>query len=378
MKQESTMESSLSFLDETNSSIDISEDHSLKIPNSSSILETLDSQDTELMSNESPCKLSRHGDVVDDDRFLSNEKGEDYENFRLENDSNHYHSPLSTDDNDYYSSPQKFTSHIHHDTEEEEELSQDEYEECEEVLSDVEDDMITTDDILNSYEEYEKEQDEFNREMNRTKIAFAAYRNAVLHLVHHQDYQQKRPAEGNHDTQDMNDDQRMATLEETAKSIIETKAKACMDAVLVANEFVERRAARRERSKLLTETIGGKANLFAELLKRSNQEKIATDSNEKTCNGFKSKNFRRSRTLGRHVDCIISTFKFEFRRDENDISIDLEEGHSPARYKTSAWIGNMVEWRKQRNEYKESCFRKCSCPDCLNDLKTLKNEKYQE
>jgi hypothetical protein len=32
----------------------------------------------------------------------------------------------------------------------------------------------------------EEEEQEFTREMNTTKIAFSAYRNAVLHLVHHQ------------------------------------------------------------------------------------------------------------------------------------------------------------------------------------------------
>jgi hypothetical protein len=201
MKQEYTMESSLS-LDETNSSIDISEDHSLKIPDSSSLvsnvlLDTLDSQDTEHASNTSPFKMNSHRDLVEDDRFLSNEEGdEDYENTRFENDSNQYHSPSSTNNHEQLSEQQQFSGQ---DFDKEEELSQDDFEE-EEELSEVEDDdgefddrmMMTTDNSLDSYEEYEKDQDQFNREMNRTKIAFAAYRNAVLHLIHNQNYKQRK------------------------------------------------------------------------------------------------------------------------------------------------------------------------------------------
>jgi hypothetical protein len=381
MKQEYTMESSLS-LDETNSSIDISEDHSLKIPDSSSLvsnvlLDTLDSQDTEHASNTSPFKMNSHRDLVEDDRFLSNEEGdEDYENTRFENDSNQYHSPSSTNNHEQLSEQQQFSGQ---DFDKEEELSQDDFEE-EEELSEVEDDdgefddrmMMTTDNSLDSYEEYEKDQDQFNREMNRTKIAFAAYRNAVLHLIHNQNYKQKHSTEEKDESHNVNDDERISKLEELAKAMVETKAKACVDAVLVANEFVERRAARMQRSKMLTETIDGNVNLFAELLKRSQKEKVGVDESRKiSCNGFKFK-YSRRRMMGRHADCILSTLpKFEFRRDEDDISTDVEEGHSPARYKTSIWIGNMVEWRKQRNEYKESCYRKCSCPDCQNDLKNL-------
>ena len=136
-----------------------------------------------------------------------------------------------------------------------------------------------------AFQEYQQEEAEFAKEMNTTKIAFSAYRSAVLHLVHHQKYKNNASNSdsnsseekeegllesngGNDGDQDQEEDAnlRMTILEENAKRMVEVKAKACFQAVDIANEFMERSF---ERKK-------GRGALFSELLNAS-QSSIEDD-----------------------------------------------------------------------------------------------------
>lgn len=117
-----------------------------------------------------------------------------------------------------------------------------------------------------AFEEYQQEEADFAKEMNTTKIAFSAYRSAVLHLVHHQKYKKEEGfLESNGGNDENNGDKeedanlRMTILEENAKRMVEIKAKACFQAVDIANEFMERSF---ERKK-------GRGALFSELLNAS-------------------------------------------------------------------------------------------------------------
>lgn len=147
-------------------------------------------------------------------------------------------------------------------------------------------------DAVRAFQEYQQEEAEFAKEMNTTKIAFSAYRSAVLHLVHHQKYKNNSGStSGSTSTSNGNDNNnsnsnsekeegflenddengggdengedkeedanlRMTILEENAKRMVEIKAKACFQAVDIANEFMERSF---ERKK-------GRGALFSELL----------------------------------------------------------------------------------------------------------------
>lgn len=143
------------------------------------------------------------------------------------------------------------------------------------------------DGAVKAYQKYEKEEAEFATEMNTTKIAFSAYRNAVLHLIHHQNYVKRKKEEadgveimgdaGDNDgdagdeggddiTQGliMEEDEedanlRMTILEEAAKRMVEIKAKACFLAVPIAKDFMERGSDRQT----------GRTALFQELLNTS-------------------------------------------------------------------------------------------------------------
>jgi len=157
---------------------------------------------------------------------------------------------------------------------------------------DDDDDDEVTEDFL----EYQREQEEFRKEMNRTKIAFAAYRGAVLHLVHNQESFTKKSDNDNdnNDTSQEDDiseygsslsvnhddndtintedeaNERMTRIEDMAKEIVETKAKACFEAVEVVKSFEAMWEEKRQRRRMLLgglAGVGGQDNVLAELRK---------------------------------------------------------------------------------------------------------------
>lgn len=225
-----------------------------------------------------------------------------------------------------------------------------------------------------SYKDHNLEQDKFHREMNRTKIAFAAYRNAVLHLIQNQNYKHENDIHGTQillpQQEEKNADERMATLETLAKHMVETKAKATFDAVLVANEFIERRAAKKELSRLLTTSIeskvpyGGQGGILETPVKKNRKE---TDGNDQTPQYVKLKR------LGRHPDCIISNLpKHELQMDsKDDLEQSKDEKDISSKFSTTRWIGRLVTWKRQRKQFQRSWCEQCSCPDCRNDLQRL-------
>lgn len=305
------------------------------------------------------------------------------------------------------------------------------------------------------------EEQEFTREMNTTKIAFSAYRNAVLHLVHHQPHHRKisgsndaekgdvsqntlesdsnpsKEQEGINDGQifadnvDVDDaNHRMTILEATAKRLVETKAKACFEAVQVANDFMDRRRERkRGRDALFREllhtsvspsriettakpykgAVGGQSNRRVDdghvgtnnatsvkerAVKKqpagNNMDAAAVSNKVKNKSAIvdenKCQNFVRLRKSSRHPSCILATlppFQFQHPRrnidhPKNGTKENDSKNHSngdkdtqsetPATYGTTTWISDMAKWRSQRKMYRMTSFQKCGCPDCSVQL----------
>ena len=312
---------------------------------------------------------------------------------------------------------------------------------------DDDDDSEYDKEVRNQYIEYQREQEELQKEMNLSKIAFAAFRGAVLHLVHNQasfgkiqrrNRDEKKELDGEEvgsgesmnqsksydtdaDTVNTEEDanQRMTILEEMAKEIIETKARACFDAVLVVKEFEERREERRMRQRLLVggfASLGSQENVLSELRKKKKDvsEKASLEESPKveketsiTKEMSESKRSVKKPIVSkptpcamkkdvipvkkvtapsgplvplkkkstRHVDCVKSALpKFSFQKDthEDDNSSNNNNGSTSASYGTTKWITNMVQWKIQRRKYEISTCRKCGCPDCLKDLQSLK------
>lgn len=261
-------------------------------------------------------------------------------------------------------------------------------------------DPMLVEEALDSYAQYEKEEAEFAKEMNTTKISFSAYRRAVLHLVHHQHDKSKgfgkdeKEGSGEEDVADEDANQRMVILEETAKLLVETKAKACFEAVPVAKEFMEWREERKNGRNALLQEIAtfdstkeqAKAKPKPLSIPKLAQEtdakepkkpvavlkpKAKQNKKQQTKDENKTQTFVRRRKATRHPDCILSTLpKFQFRNESNTDERDDEE-ETPASYGTTSWIGNMVQWRAQRRKFKLDSLKRCGCPDCQTDLKKL-------
>ncbi len=323
--------------------------------------------------------------------------------------------------------------------------------------------------VTEEFLEYQREQEEFRREMNRTKIAFASYRGAVLHLVHNQESFTRKSSnltnssanENSDESEDNQDDyseygsmnqnqddndtintqdeanERMTRLEETAREIVETKAKACFEAVEVVKQFEVMREEKRQRRRMLLgglAGVGGQDNVLAELrkMKRKKAEggsststnstgsssssgsgssaskttdvdtkdevKVTRKANnsvkkpepQKKKNPPKANNNSLERTENkpsptgpivrlkkkptRHPDCIKVTLpKFTFQReeDEQDGGQDNNGSFTPARYRTTKWIKNMVKWRIEKRKHDEAALTKCGCSDCLAELKCM-------
>ena len=295
------------------------------------------------------------------------------------------------------------------------------------------------------YAQYEREEKEFTREMNTTKIAFSAYRSAVLHLVHHQGSTKKNTKDNATDetgeeleeggTADKNEsfveygaanqngssereksedeaNHRMTLLEQNAKRMVETKAKACFEAVQVANDFLDKREERKtvttnlfkellntsrnsdcDLAEEIAESLDGEIEPVAEpvaepelvpepavtIRKVVPAKKEATPRTPKQPRQptkklkveYKPQTFVRRIKPSKHAACIIATLpKFKYR-EESSTRTEENDEPLPASYRTTVWIGNMIKWRTQRNTYKVESLKKCGCPDCLQLLKGL-------
>lgn len=282
-------------------------------------------------------------------------------------------------------------------------------------IEDQEDDFVEQSFDMVAVNSTEEEEQEFTREMNTTKIAFSAYRNAVLHLVHHQPSRKSAAAaadaDGGREEKSTGDageqsvssvadtevdaNHRMTILEEMAKRLVETKAKACFEAVEVANEFMERRMERmRGRNALFVELLNAKVKSQNSVnnkvgtrhgansihARKEGEKKVSTSAERS------SQNFVRIRKFTRHPQCILATlppFQFQPSRSNNDQqhhnsrsnnNDDDDDAETPASYGTTSWISDMVRWRKQRQIHKIYCFKKCGCPDCSLRLKEIQSQ----
>jgi hypothetical protein len=204
-------------------------------------------------------------------------------------------------------------------------MNDESYDDTDDDIVEGDEDFDADEDMMRThYMEYEQEQEDLRREMNINKIAFASYRGAVLHLVHNQvSFPQKNTKKSEKsddaneiaqndpikevekeeksidgesvdnvhecgisfsqsksfdDTSTVNTEdeanERMTLLEELAKEIIETKARACFEALDIALEFEERRAEKRQRQRMLIgglAGVGGQDNMLAELRKIKNR-----------------------------------------------------------------------------------------------------------
>jgi len=285
--------------------------------------------------------------------------------------------------------------------------------------------------LLPSASTLEEETHEFHRDMNTTKVAFAAYRKAVLHLVHHQDRKSST----------LRDNERMSLVEESAKDYVEYKAQTFHEAVDVAIDFRERGMERKKQRRALgLDLMNGKTevedNILSglALLKQLKEEKAKKERIQK---GLKEEKDRRDRntscastttktkpsqeaksrpaskpsrinpkekvntpkskskpkpplppkpkrttqeTIGvpcrktppRHPSCIKHTLpKYQYTHEEKDTTSENKENGAPMTYRTTAWIGSLVKWRKLREEHLEKTLRTCGCPDCQGELEVL-------
>jgi len=283
--------------------------------------------------------------------------------------------------------------------------------------------------LLQTASTYEEESQEFHRDMNTTKVAFASYRSAVMHLVQHQDRSNKSSS--------LRDNERMSLVEESAKEHVEQKAQTFHDAREVAIEFRERGMERKKQRRALGMVLmNGKAEQEGvlsglSLLKQLKEEKAKEERIQK---GLKEEKDRRDRntssaaatttttkprttlkpsstkpkakaiptkskpkskptpslppkpkrttqeTIGvprrktppRHPSCIKDNLpKFKYTPEETDTACDSKDNAAPMTYRTTAWIGSLVQWRKLRQEHLEQTLRTCGCPDCRGELEVL-------
>lgn len=293
--------------------------------------------------------------------------------------------------------------------------------------------------VMNSCSE--EEEQEFTREMNTTKIAFSAYRNAVLHLVHHQPSRKSTDGPGGGgggggggeeklqgDTVEQSDidtdseqdaNLRMTILEDMAKRLVETKAKACFEAVDVANEFMERRMERtRGRNALFRELLNSKLEHRSSSIVKEKKKKVkdcvVVNRKDKVETSHATKNVKHRnekekkgstiveqpiqtfvpiRKFMRHPQCILDTlpaFRYQSSKkqhnqqkkhrnmgkddhgDEYDDDASRKE-ETPTSYGTTLWIGDMIQWRRQRQIHKIHCLEKCGCPECSVQLKEMQS-----
>lgn len=293
---------------------------------------------------------------------------------------------------------------------------------------------VETPSLLQTASTYEEESQEFHRDVNTTKVAFASYRSAVMHLVQHQDRSNKSSS--------LRDNERMSLVEESAKEHVEQKAQTFHDAREVAIEFRERGMERKKQRRALgmvlmngkTEQEGVLSGLS--LLKQLKEEKAKEERIQK---GLKEEKDRRDRntnsaaattttkpseetkprttlkpsstkpkakaittkskpkskpkpplppkpkrttqeTIGvprrktppRHPSCIKHTLpKLKYTPEETDTACDNKDNAAPMTYRTTAWIGSLVQWRKLRQEHLEQTLRTCGCPDCRGELEVL-------
>jgi hypothetical protein len=205
-----------------------------------------------------------------------------------------------------------------------------------------------------------------------------------------------------------------------AKRLVETKAKACFEAVDVANEFMERRMERtRGRNALFRELLSSKlehhqsSSIVKE--KKEKEKDCVVNRNDKVETSHATKNVKHRtkkekkqstvveqpiqnfvpiRNFMRHPQCILDTlpaFRYQSSRkqhnqqkkhknmrkddhgNEYDDNVSRKEEETPTSYGTTLWIGDMIQWRRQRQIHKIHCLEKCGCPECSVQLKEMQS-----
>jgi hypothetical protein len=231
-------------------------------------------------------------------------------------------------------------------------------------------DINDGDDTLSQLSTNDSSEDVFLREVNKTKIAFSSYRYAVLHLVQNQP--SKRLHDEGHVIEKADTNQRMKHLEEEAMRIVETKAKACFLAVDVAHSWRQRAMDRNQQLDLY------RLNVLTELRTQSTMKKpkrsdIQISIAPRALNNMQGDNqIRKKIRTNKEKHCIRHTLpKFNHVDTTEPDPVKKEGEPTPMKYRTSTWIGNLVKWRKRRQQYIQETLGQCGCRDCLNELNTL-------
>jgi len=223
-----------------------------------------------------------------------------------------------------------------------------------------------------------REEEEITREANKTKIAFFAYRNALMHLIHHQDRSGETNqstgvvGEGNDEEEDATE--RITQLEHQARSIVEMKSKACFDALSVAKEWESRREVRnlllgqtkkslaeefkrrKECNGKLPKTSAGEEPINGSILRDTLAEiKIELKATAITKKHEMANTYVRLRKKpGKHPDCTFDTVfavQCKEKKDKDDLNEKKKtDGNEKRRtsYRTTKWIRNIVKWRIHR------------------------------
>ena len=270
---------------------------------------------------------------------------------------------------------------------------------------------------------YEDEPNEFHVDMNTTKVAFASYRNAVLHLVQHQD---RKSSSSSPTTRD---NERMSHLEDHAKWYVEQKAQTFVEAVPVAMEWREWSMARKAGIHNVSVALKERREVGVELIQKLKEEKEkkkrrrvekkmeedrrernttrksggvggvlkeSTSKSSSTSSKPPSKPKPKSKkstppppivskpkpkrttleTIGvprrkapsRHPSCIKHTLpKFQ----PPTKSKNSKKKEEPMTYRTTEWIDDLIQWRIARRKHLEETLRTCGCPDCCAELDGL-------
>jgi len=243
----------------------------------------------------------------------------------------------------------------------------------------------------NSHLQFERsirEEEELLREANKTKMAFLAYRNALMHLIHNQDRSCEKKqisSDKNETKEDDNADERITQLEHQARTIVENKSKTCFDAIHIAKEW----SLRHEKRKSLSNMT--KKSLQEEMIRRRNLKK----KGQKTLKGSQPSNKSSQREMidknqtpsyvrlrkkpCKHPECMFDKyFAIQYngmKRDDDSNGKENKEGEEKraARYRTTNWIGEIAKWRMHRRRSIVDSCKQCGCIDCRNKLKELKS-----
>uniref|UniRef100_A0A7S4R6N7 Uncharacterized protein n=1 Tax=Ditylum brightwellii TaxID=49249 RepID=A0A7S4R6N7_9STRA len=237
----------------------------------------------------------------------------------------------------------------------------------------------------------EKEEEEFRREVNVAKVSMLAYEKAAFYLNRHEQKQsanveeeeeredaieENRGKNGVHQEKD-------ALVKQHAKQILDLKARACLEAVHLANYFKELRKERHVVKNVLFQellTVGKDTprldSIPLKKKKTATKNSISFDKkentptkNSKTTSPKKKKTHnKKGKVLQRpsNSNCIKSAFPpFQYTKEESNTSRKTPaSSHST----TAQWMQHIVKWRIQRRMYMIELLDKCGCPDCIEEL----------